>query len=44
MYTWLKNITKEELLAMGQNGVDVIRREYAKDVVTDKYVDLVKSL
>ncbi len=44
IYSWLKSVTKEELNTLGQNGVSVIRSQYAKNIVTQKYVDLVKSL
>ncbi len=44
MYEWLENVSADELKVMGQNGVGVIRKQYAKDIVTSKYVDLVRSL
>lgn len=44
MVDWLKSVTKEELREMGKNGVEVIRKHYTKEIVTDMYVDLVDSL
>lgn len=44
MVNWLNIVSKDELTSLGRNGVDVIGRLYAKDVVTKKYVDLVESL
>lgn len=44
MVSWLNVVSKDELISLGQNGVSVIERLYAKDVVTSKYVDLVESL
>lgn len=44
MVNWLNIVSKDELTSLGRNGVDVIGRLYAKDVVTEKYVDLVESL
>lgn len=44
MVDWLKNISIEELQTLGQNGQNVIKEQYAKDIVTTKYVELVDSL
>ena len=44
MKDWLKGITKEELRAMGKNGVEEIRKHYTKEIVTDMYVDMVDCL
>ncbi|MEL5892656.1 glycosyltransferase family 4 protein [Bacteroides sp. GD17] len=44
MVNWLNEVSKDELVSLGRNGVNVIERLYAKDVVTKQYVDLVKSL
>lgn len=44
MVGWLKNVTKEELRDMGKKGLQAIQENYTKDIVTDKYVDLVDAL
>ncbi|NDW08954.1 glycosyltransferase family 4 protein [Dysgonomonas sp. 520] len=36
----LKNTKKEDLRKMGKSGVDIVKAEYSKDVVTQQYVDL----
>ncbi len=40
----LQSIRKEELLAMGNNGLANIHQYYSKEVVTDMYVKLIDSL
>ena len=44
MYNWLISVSKSELLEMGKNGLDIIKKYYSKEVVTKQYVDLVRSL
>ena len=44
MADWLNSVSKSELALLGRNGVEVIKRLYSKDVVTQKYVDLVETL
>jgi len=44
MIDWLNIVSKNELASLGINGIDVIKRLYTKEVVTEKYVDLVESL
>ena len=44
MADWLDSVSKSELALLGRNGVEVIKRLYSKDVVTQKYVDLVEAL
>ncbi|MBP5769825.1 MAG: glycosyltransferase family 4 protein [Bacteroidaceae bacterium] len=44
MVVWLHEVTKEELRSMGKKGVTEIWNHYTKEIVTDKYVDLVDSL
>ena len=44
MVDWLKSVSRSELALLGRNGVEVIKRLYSKDVVTQKYVDLVEAL
>mgnify|MGYP001118507998 FL=1 len=44
MTEWLKDITKEKLQVMGMNGLEIIQRRYTKDVVTEKYVELIDFL
>lgn len=40
----LKNINNKELVEKGKNGANYIAENYSKDVVTDKYLTLVKTL
>ena len=44
MVDWLNSVSKSELALLGRNGVEVIKRLYSKDVVTQKYVYLVETL
>lgn len=44
MVSWLKSVTKEDLAQMGKKGLAEIRANYAKEKVTNMYVDLVDSL
>ncbi len=44
MVTWLKGVTKDELMEMGKNGLAEIRAKYTKEIVTGMYADLVKEL
>lgn len=44
MVSWLKSITKEELLQMGKKGLTEIQDNYTKEKVTNLYVDLVDTL
>ena len=44
MVSWLSQITKEELQAMGRKGLAEIKAKYTKVKVTDMYVDLVDTL
>ena len=44
MVEWLRNITKEDLVQMGKNGLAEILAKYTKEKVTDLYCDLVKDL
>lgn len=44
MTEWLKDITKEKLQVMGMSGLEVIRQRYTKEVVTQKYVELINFL
>ena len=44
MIDWLSTVSDDELTSLGQNGVEVIGKLYAKNVVTQQYVDLVESL
>lgn len=41
---WLGTISKDELKDMGKKGLDTIQQNYTKDIVTDMYANLVKSL
>lgn len=40
----LKSLKKEELIEMGKNGLSEIKLHYTKEVVTDQYINLTKSL
>lgn len=44
MSKWLHQITKEELMRMGKNGLSTIQQYNTKDIVTRMYADLVKEL
>ncbi len=44
MADWLNAVSKNVRALLGRNGVEVIKRLYSKDVVTQKYVDLVEAL
>ena len=44
MAEWLRNITREELQAMGKKGLNTIEEHYSKEIVTGMYADLVDSL
>lgn len=40
----LRRIDRAELETMGYNGLEEVKQNYAKEVVTDKYVTLINSL
>ena len=44
MSQWLAGITREKLREMGAKGEAIVKAEYAKEIVTNKYVELVNSL
>ena len=44
MVEWLRSVTKEELREMGKKGLAEIQAKYTKEIVADKYADLVKDL
>lgn len=44
MVEWISNISKDELLRMGDKGREVILEKYTKDIVTGQYVELIDSL
>lgn len=44
MVNWLQTVTKDELKRMGNNGMDIIKTYYTKEIVTDQYVNLIASL
>lgn len=44
MVEWLRGVTKEELREMGKKGLAEIQAKYTKEIVADKYADLVKDL
>lgn len=41
---WLGRVSRDELRAMGRNGLAEIKAKYTKESVTDLYVDLVDTL
>lgn len=41
---FLINCSKDKLIEMGLNGKEVIEKNYSKEVVTNKYVDLINGL
>ena len=44
MTQWLAGMTREKLREMGAKGEAIVKAEYAKEIVTNKYVELVNSL
>lgn len=44
MYDWLQHTSKDQFVRLGNNGLRVIEKCYAKEVVTDQYVKLVNEL
>lgn len=44
MTQWLAGMTREKLREMGAKGETIVKAEYAKEIVTNKYVELVNSL
>ncbi|WP_164126639.1 glycosyltransferase family 4 protein [Sphingobacterium luzhongxinii] len=44
LVNFLKEITKEELKVMGENGLEEINNSYSKEIVVKKYVSLIDSL
>lgn len=44
LHAWLREQNKETLRTMGQRGLDVIAREYTKDIVTGQYLQLIEQL
>ena len=44
MSAWLGSVSRAELRAMGERGLQVIARHYSKDVVTRQYVALMDEL
>jgi colanic acid biosynthesis glycosyl transferase WcaI len=41
---FLKSIRREELIEMGKNGLNEIKLNYSKEIVTDMYINLVSKL
>lgn len=41
---FLRNISKEELKVMGDNGVRVVEKYYSKDIVTGQYLRLIEKI
>lgn len=41
---WLTSVSPQELREMGRKGLDVIKKGYTKDIVTDRYARLLQSL
>lgn len=44
MVDFLSKVSREELLKMGENGVEVINRYYSKEIVTSQYIALVEKI
>ena len=44
MTQWLAGMTREKLREMGAKGEAIVKAEYAKEIVTNKYVELINSL
>ncbi len=41
---YLRQVSRQTLSAMGAKGIDVIRKEYSSEIVTKRYVELIKSI
>ncbi|WP_294593331.1 glycosyltransferase family 4 protein [uncultured Bacteroides sp.] len=41
---WLQCVSKEKLALMGENGLNIITKYYAKDIVTQQYVKRIELL
>lgn len=44
MTQWLAGMTRDKLREMGAKGEAIVKAEFAKEIVTNKYVELVNSL
>ena len=44
MAQWLASVTRDELRAMGAMGEKTILEGYTKEIVTQKYVNLIDKL
>ena len=44
MAKWLGSITRGQLIEMGNKGLDIIRKHYTKEIVTQQYVELIQSI
>ena len=44
MTQWLAGMTREKLRQMGAKGEAIVKAEYSKEIVTNKYVELINSL
>jgi len=44
MAGWLSSVTREELRAMGEKGLEEIQNHYTKEIVTGQYIELIDSL
>lgn len=41
---WIESVTPDLLKQMGENGLNIIRHNYSKDVVTEQYARLIEHL
>ncbi len=44
MTDWLHHINKDTLKKLGENGLKVIQKSYTKEIVTEKYAELVEQI
>lgn len=44
MTDWLHHINKDTLRKLGENGFNVIQKGYTKEIVTEKYAELVEQI
>lgn len=44
MTDWLHHINKDTFRKLGENGFDVIQKSYTKEIVTEKYAELVEQI
>jgi len=44
LYGWIRTQSKDTLRGMGARGLDIIEKEYSKDIVTGQYLRLIEGM